>query len=173
MSKLNGTIGLEIVHQYLDYDTDTGIFIWKYPRKGIRVGDRAGRVNTNGYRDIQLFGNRYLEHRLAWFYHYGEWPEFEVDHINRIRDDNRIKNLQEATSSTNMHNMKISKGCYFHKPWGRWVSAIKLRGKRIQLGDFETEEEAIVAYLEGKLLYHVVTETQKREILERLEKYRK
>lgn len=34
----------------------------------------------------------------------GEWPKNQIDHINRIRDDDRWENLREATQSQNSYN---------------------------------------------------------------------
>jgi hypothetical protein len=48
----------------------------------------------------------YYAHRLAWLWWFGEWPEGGLDHINRIRNDNRIDNLREATRSENQRNRR-------------------------------------------------------------------
>jgi hypothetical protein len=34
----------------------------------------------------------------------GEWPKDQIDHINRIKDDDRWENLREATQSQNSFN---------------------------------------------------------------------
>ena len=65
------------------------------PRSHARVGDIAGCLVKTGYRQIKIGNTAYLAHRLAWFYVYGEWPE-QLDHINRIKTDNRLDNIEEA-----------------------------------------------------------------------------
>lgn len=83
---------------------------------------RCWKQNSLGYVQIKISGKLYHAHRLAWLYVYGYMPEKEIDHINRIRDDNRIANLREATSQLNSLNTGIyknntsgSKGIYYNK----------------------------------------------------------
>lgn len=66
--------------------------------------DKCGTLTYQGYLSIQVAGKRYYAHRLAWFYMTGKWPENEIDHKNRIRNDNRWENLREATRSIQMRN---------------------------------------------------------------------
>lgn len=56
-----------------------------------------GSLNRDGYLMLKIKGKKYLAHRLAWFLRYGDFPKSELDHINRIRTDNRIENLREST----------------------------------------------------------------------------
>jgi len=93
------------LRKILDYDNITGTFIWKIsPKQGIYIGDVAGDTAVSGYRRIQIRGERYLEHRLAWLYEKGYMPENGIDHINRCKDDNRIENLREVSQMCNMRN---------------------------------------------------------------------
>lgn len=88
------------LHEYLDYEPDTGIFRWKKLPKhtsSIKVGDIAGS-NKDGYWRIQLLGKKYRRGRLAWFYIHGEWPKPTIHHINKIENDDRLSNLIPATS---------------------------------------------------------------------------
>src|SRR5215510_1403832 len=85
----------------LSYDEKTGLFRWRVPRKGSERG-RVGSYNL-GYIDIRLLGRKYWAHRLAWFYVYGRWPSL-LDHINRVKSDNRISNLREVSQKENCNN---------------------------------------------------------------------
>jgi hypothetical protein len=89
--------------ELLDYDKDSGNFTWiKSPRRGVAPGSIAGTPTTKGYRHIMIDRRRYFAHRLAWLYVYGEDPgDLQLDHINRVRSDNRIDNLRLATQSEN------------------------------------------------------------------------
>jgi hypothetical protein len=97
-------VDVKILRKLLSYDAKTGIFYWKEGRRGrVRKGDVAGTKNKQGYVCIFVDRKNYLAHRLAWLYMYGEEPPAIIDHINGVRDDNRISNLREATHALNMH----------------------------------------------------------------------
>jgi hypothetical protein len=68
------------------------------------VGSIAGSLHKDGYVYIGIDGRLYLAHRLAVLYVTGEWPEQEVDHKNGVRDDNRWRNLRDASSAQNRRN---------------------------------------------------------------------
>lgn len=145
----------------LNYNPDTGIFTWKKARFGIRSDAIAGSVNKNGYIYVTVNGCRSTAHRLAWLYYYGKWPSKQIDHINGVRSDNRICNLRECSSRENHHNMqrhragKLLGACYMPNQRKKWQSRIRVNGKLIHLGYFETEQEAHGAYL--KALSEVVS----------------
>lgn len=137
---------VERLREVLDYNSNTGIFIWKIDRKKTAMkGTTAGATNGSGYRQISVDGEVYLAHRLAWFISFEEWPEL-VDHINRDRSDNRLDNLREVSQSINIHNSanKPSKSGFRNarKVGNRYQSEIKVMGKSIHLGMFDTAEEA-------------------------------
>lgn len=117
-----------------------------------KLGQQFGNYVNNGYRQGEVFSKRYLEHRLIWFYHYGIWPKEFLDHINGIKDDNRIENLREATSQQNQFNKKSwgktsqYKGVSWRKESNRWKAAYRFKGKKFDLGYYDTELEAAEAY---------------------------
>jgi hypothetical protein len=76
-----------------------------------------------------------------------------IDHINGIRDDNRIDNLRSVTNQQNAFNTK-AKGYYRHR--NKWMAYIALNGKMKNLGCFDTEQEAHGAYLDAKEIYHII-----------------
>lgn len=136
----------EIVH----YDPFTGYFT-SLVRRGskVMVGDKLGSENK-GYLYIMINYNKYLAHRLAWFYMNGEWPK-EIDHINGNPSDNRWANLRVATHRQNLANCKLKtnnstgyKGV--SKNRGKYQAQIRVEGKRLMLGRFNTMQEASVAY---------------------------
>jgi hypothetical protein len=81
---------------------------------------------------------------------------FELDHINGIRNDNRIENLRSVTRQQNQWNRTTAKGYYWDKVKNKWRAELKLNRKKIYLGMFNTEEEARNAYLAAKQIYHVI-----------------
>ncbi|HBV6026302.1 TPA: HNH endonuclease [Klebsiella aerogenes] len=151
------------------YDAESGrLFHAKDKRGGRGVGHvvvSAGAYadtcthSTNGYRQVSVTIDgrcRHIgAHRVAWILAHGVIPDgLQVDHINGIRDDNRLCNLRLVTNRENSHNRRSAKGYRWHKKRGKWHSSIKLDGRTIHLGLFATEAEARAAYLSAKRVYH-------------------
>ena len=110
----------------------------------IAINLRVGEKNEN------LFAHQY-----AWWLCFNELVD-ELDHINGVRDDNRIINLRSVTRQQNQWNRKTDKGYYFNKREGKFRAKIYLDWKEINLGYFNTEEEAKQAYLNAKEKYHII-----------------
>ena len=124
----------------LHYDPITGIWTWRNPSKfsNYKVGDTAGGCNPLGYICITVNRKFHKAHRLAWLYVHGEWPNGEIDHVNQIRSDNRIKNLRVVSRSENQRNQKIFtnntsgiNGVCWHKASGKWC--VQISGKYLGL----------------------------------------
>src|SRR5207244_1723887 len=128
----------------LHYDPLTGVWTWMnpMPRSKMYRGDIAGSVDSNGRRKIRIASGYYYSARLACLYMTGKWPVEQMDHENRIRDDDRWENLREATQSQNSYNRKWA------EEGGEW-RGISVHGNRYSvyiggcyLGGFDTFEEA-------------------------------
>jgi hypothetical protein len=140
----------ELVRDLLDYAPESGIFIWKKDRSTkVHAGDIAGSLMANGYVKIGISSSYYLAHRLAWLWVTGEWPQEQIDHINRVIDDNRWVNLREATGSQNVANQpprKLSELPRGVRRTGRKFGA-HIGAPQLYLGTFDTVEEASAAYM--------------------------
>jgi len=149
----------ERLRELMDYDADTGALTWKPRRKGVRPGT-VGWLER-GYRRICVDGRLYAAHRLVWLHVHGVWPRNQIDHINGVRDDNRLINLRDCTASENQHNSKKQKNnaCGFKGvSWcsrdSKWAAAIRANGRGLNLGRFDTAEAAHSAYCEAAIRLH-------------------
>jgi hypothetical protein len=148
----------------LDYDPITGIFTWKISTSNrVKVGAIAGTNHSSGYRFVFVDGAAYKAHRLAWLYVHGVWPEADIDHINGIRNDNRIANLRSVTRSINQQNLRSARGdtntgalgvYKTDKKSKPFKSFIKADGQNKFIGNFKTVNEASAAYLFEKRRLH-------------------
>lgn len=91
------------------YNKDTGV-ITRLARQGnYQTNTHCTSVCTTGnYLKVTYRGTQYLQHRVAWFLHYGTQPPDVIDHVNGNGLDNHIVNLREATTSTNQMNIKAT-----------------------------------------------------------------
>lgn len=155
-------IPVRTLRRVFSYNPRTGIVRWKIKHaRPILAGWEAGCLSLNGYRLIRFCGAMYTTHRIAWAIVHGGWPNGQIDHINRVRDDNRIINLrvanateQKANYSQRSNNTSGYRGVYFIKDDPRkkaprkrhWYAVIKVAGKCIGLGLHRTRHEAGAAY---------------------------
>jgi len=132
--------------QLVSYDPETGVFIrLKQTSPRIKVGQPSGWKDAQGYTNMTLHGRKWKAHRLAWLYMTGAFPIGEIDHINRVKNDNRICNLRDVDRVTNELNKGIQlnntsgfKGVSYQKQSGKWEAYICQNKKKKSLGLFET-----------------------------------
>ena len=100
--KTVGVLESAYIKRHLSYDPETGLIT-----RDDRPPKFKGSYDKDGYLKIRVQKVQYFAHRLAWFLYYGEWPESEMDHINRCRTDNRIENLRVVDRLTNVRNSDV------------------------------------------------------------------
>lgn len=96
------------------------------------------------YKTHQLVAMAFLNHRPCGM-------ELVIDHINDIKTDNRLENLQIATSRFNTRKTRTNcssqyKGVSWHKRDKIWRVRIWLGNERKNLGSFKDEHEAHLCY---------------------------
>lgn len=130
-------------------------------------GKEIGSLRDDGYINctITIEGKKVviLAHNLFYAIYHNDQNSLveEVDHINGIKDDNRIVNLRLATNSQQNFNTGIRKdnksgvkGVYWRNEYKKWAAQIKANKKTIFLGYYENKEEAIKARKDAEIKYH-------------------
>lgn len=149
--------------QLFHYDPETGVFTWIRSGTGRKTNKLAGWIDRVGYVRIEVHGKAYCAHRLAWLYVYGCWPTKYIDHINRIKGDNRISNLRDVTKQQNLFNLDSRKGStssylgvHLDRESNKYRASIRVNNKLYNLGRFNNEIDAHQAYLKAKAELHVI-----------------
>lgn len=138
--------------EYLHYNPATGIFKWKNSTcKKIKIEDVAGTKKVDdGYIRISINNKLYSAHRLAFLYMDSYIPEYDVDHIDQNKSNNKWENLRHVSRSCNRINSGLDKnntsgikGVYFHKKVNKWASCITINKKTHHLGTFKYFTKAV------------------------------
>lgn len=166
-------ITADTVRELLHYDAASGEFMWRtrdvrwFTPNSRRTaesecvrwnksfsGSSAGSLNGRGYVQIGLLGRRYYAHRIAWLYVTGEWPKDDIDHLNGDKTDNRFVNFRSVVDADNCKNRGIradNKSGFtgVFRQNNKWKAQIRIGGKSVHLGYFQTPEAAHSAYVEA------------------------
>lgn len=141
------------VAEAFTYDREAGVLYWKARtsntiRRKYVAGSSKG--TKDGYSHVMFMGKVHPTHRIVMPLCYGHIPDnAEIDHINHVRDDNRLVNLRFVTKSGNRRNQSVSSksttgvtGVYFNKRLQKYAAQIKVDGVVHYLGLHDTLEEA-------------------------------
>ena len=151
------TITQDRLKDLFDYELETGKLVWRNCARDYMNGREAGVINNRGYRYIRIDGVMRLAHRLVWLREFGTEP-VNIDHVNRVKTDNRLCNLREATRQQNNANRPMAKkksglphGVQRVSYSKTYRASIKVNHKSIHLGSFATPDEAREAYRKAAL----------------------
>ena len=160
-----------LLRKLLNYNSHTGELTWKERPAWLFADSALGGRRTSakiwntkhankpalttyrdGYRIGRIFNCPHISHRVIWALHHGVWRVGEIDHINGKRDDNRISNLREVSSSQNSQNSckPITNtsgrvGVYWRPRQRKWEALIQVDKVQRYLGCYEKKEDAIAA----------------------------
>jgi len=102
----------ELLRHLFDFDPLSGFLICKNsPKNGARkAGEIIGTKANNGYLQVKINKTLYLVHRIIWMWQYGEDPnDFEIDHIDHNKSNNKLSNLRLVTRQRNQWNLPAHK----------------------------------------------------------------
>lgn len=150
----------DTVRELLDYDPETGIFVWR-DRPSVRgtwntryAGNVAGFAKKGGYVTIRINRKSYRAHRLAWLYMEESFPPSgtEIDHIDRNKSNNCWRNLRLATRAQNKANEPARSNSrtglrgVVKRAGGKWSAHINSGGRSKNLGTFDCPVAAHITY---------------------------
>jgi hypothetical protein len=141
---------------------DGKLFWIKPTARHMKAGHPAGTMRKDGYIGVFLYGKYLFAHRIIWEMHNGPIPEgLVIDHIDTVRDNNRIDNLRVCTFQENHFNRNKGsnnksgyKGVSWHKQKQKWVAQITIEGRSKFLGFFVDPVKAHEKYCEFAILHY-------------------
>lgn len=158
-SRQSPPLSFEVASEMFRIDAAIKGVVWKSDpyKKGGSAGKRPGYVMKAGYRLVRVFHTNIYEHHIVWLLTTGHWPTQSIDHINRVKDDNRVENLRLATQSQQRGNSKRDRKVNPDLPRGvirngsRFVARIGVKcvdGKHCTryIGSYKSVEDAAAAY---------------------------
>lgn len=174
MSNDDTTPTPDLLRELLRYEPDTGKMFWRERPLWMFTAEHYGNdwnakhknkeafiTDTGqGYCCGKVYSKKLKAHRVIWAIHHGAWPDGEIDHINGVRNDNRIENLRVVTSAENNQNRPMPKnntssvmGVNWHKHKSKWIAQIQCNGKNIHLGYFDSLDDASAARADAEAKY--------------------
>ncbi len=145
------------------YYSDGHIY-WKKKtalRGGGKIGKRVGTFSSaRGYVTMKFKNKAYRIQRVIWTMFKGPIPSgYLVDHIDCNKINNKIENLRLASKSQNACNSLKHRGKCEYKGvvknrYGKFEVYIGIHGVRLNMGTYETQKEAAIAYDFAALFLH-------------------
>ena len=138
---------LAYLKELFTYNKETGSLTW-------RGGEEVDYMNR-GYVVTRVDGMRYQAHRICYYMGMGVQPEY-VDHINGVKNDNRLENLRSVTHKDNMRNSKKRKdnisgtmGVCYHKGTGKWEARLGRTYLGLYTNKIDAQEARALAQLDA------------------------
>jgi hypothetical protein len=159
-------IDQEAIKKLFHYDAESGMLLWrKGNNRNVKPWQEAKSPNGHGYYNVKIDGKSYLVHRLIWLYVHGSFPKEDIDHKNRIRNDNRLCNLRAVSRTDNCQNISLPDhnksghiGVSWIKSHNRWTVYVKVDKKNKWLGYYKNLDDAVAARKAGEAKFYNLPE---------------
>lgn len=164
----------EKLRELVTYNPGTGKLTWLHRSRSLYKNDRIWRSQNskfegkaafatpdkNGYFCGCTHGRNYKAHRVAWALMTGQWPDGDIDHIDRNPANNAFENLRIVPRIVNARNMSLARnntsghcGVNWSKQAKKWWAQIVVEQKLIHLGFFKEIDEAVKARKAAEVKY--------------------
>ena len=156
---------MELTYDYANYlfkyDPKTGNLYRRVKGTEEFRSKPAGTKTKTGYIQIGVNGKLYLAHRIIMLLvNKNLSDDYQVDHIDHNRLNNKLNNLRVVSQSGNMRNSGVRSdsstgvtGVVYLEGARKYRANIFVRGKRIHIGLYQTLEEAATARKEADVKY--------------------
>lgn len=140
-------ITAEQARELFDYNPETGIVTRKVTtssraKRGYTITD----VSATGYLRVRFQGKQVHLHRVIWLIQTGDWPLYEIDHIDRNKLNNRWLNLRDVTCVENLQNRGSTQGgVYLNTTSNSWQAKVTHNGKQHYIG--YSKDKAMAEYM--------------------------
>ena len=159
-------IDQETVKKLFHYDAESGMLLWRNGNsRNVKPWQEATSSNGHGYYNVKIDGKSYLVHRLIWLYVHGNFPEQDIDHKNRVRNDNRLCNLRDVSRTDNAQNISLPShnksghiGVSWYAKQNKWTVYVKVNKKNKWLGYYKNLDDAVAARKVGEKKYYNLPE---------------
>lgn len=122
-------------------------------------GKEAGSLSGNGYKQVGIEKNVLPQHRVIFFMFHGYWPDY-IDHINRVKTDNRIENLRECqvwqngVNKRQKNSSKYGTNVTYHKRDKKYRVQVHVNKKPVSFGYYDDLELAQLVASEAREKYY-------------------
>jgi hypothetical protein len=156
----------KLIQEWIDkYRYEDGKLYYKKSRFKNKIGKEVKTFISHGYAYFSSHSKKRSIHRVIFAMFHRKLPKV-IDHIDRNPLNNRIENLRESSYHLNQFNTKMYltnksgfRGVFWDKSRNKWRANICVQYKYINLGSFDTKEEAYAARVdyEKKLnIHHII-----------------
>lgn len=146
-SKAARKLTKERAEEKLALDPDTGALVWKIThRKGCVAGHRCIE-RGKAYIRVRIDDELIMAHAIVWLLTHGEFPYFELDHLNGDGTDNRPANLAKSNRLLNNSNTSKRKDGKANRNivplGGKYQVNVKYAKRIFTVGGVETVNAAV------------------------------
>jgi len=168
----------DLIRDLISYEKQTGYAYWKERSREYFKCDgdwntwnknhalnQCSNIGTDSkshksYYRIDIFGKRFMLHRIIWLHEYGSMPDGQIDHIDGNGLNNRLSNLRDVTHKQNRKNSRKQSnnisgvsGVGWRDCKGKWRAYIKVDNSNIHLGYFNLFKDAVAARRSAEIHY--------------------